>query len=75
MLVLGSQFTKLLMSECPFLLSHPVVTPMLYAIKKGCKQLLEMVLMGDSITWDTFHVKWHEFGTQQSSSPCTSRFT
>jgi hypothetical protein len=62
MLVLGSQFTKLLMSESPFLLSHPVITPMLYVIKKGCKQLLEMVLMGDSITWDIFHKSYISSG-------------
>ncbi len=55
MLVLGSQFTKCFMSESPFLLSHPVITPMLYVTEEGCKQLLEMVLMGDSITWDIFH--------------------
>ncbi len=41
---------KMLMSESPFLLSHPVITPMLYLTEEGCKQLLEMVLMGDSIT-------------------------
>ncbi len=46
---------KMLMSQSPFLLSHPVITPMLYVTEEGCKQLLEMVLMGDSITWDIFH--------------------
>jgi hypothetical protein len=28
---------------------------MLYVTEVGCKQLLEMVLMGDSITWVIFH--------------------
>ncbi len=47
MLVLESQFTKLLMSEN--------IIPILYVIEEGCKQLLEMVIMGESITWDIFH--------------------
>jgi hypothetical protein len=37
MLVLGSQFTKLLMSESPFLLSHPVITPYYMLLKRGVK--------------------------------------
>lgn len=54
MLVLGSKFTKCLWVRALFC-SHQVNTPMLYVIEEGCKQLLEMVLMGDSITWDIFH--------------------
>jgi hypothetical protein len=45
MLVLGSQFTKLFMNENPFLLSHAVITPMLFITKKRFKLLLEIMFM------------------------------